>query len=365
LLNRRSSIGVIVHKLNRYFLACESSSFPKKVLQSAFTSLFQSLECSICEQATIFQTPNLPLCRLPIELIDVLIKIEKTDDKELVFNTDPHISGGDDEPSISEDCEIVADAKPKVAAPKKPKKMKDPDYVVAPPPKKQLRPRKPRPIKTSPRGSYQVKSQIKFCCKCTQTFQTDEKLLDHFNFYHYDKIRTDLEPAPGDEMKIQCKLCKVMVTDYRKHSRRNHYVRHVTRQVKCLCRYCGKVFTTYSGRSICEQRHKNELNNVTFNCKLCEKRFKTSASLRSHKKSHEEKSKFACEQCGELLNSLKRLEFHLMKHSRIYICDVCQKKFKRKDEMQVHLLRHFSRRDHQCEMCEKAFICVTGNFFCC
>jgi Zinc finger, C2H2 type len=208
---------------------------------------------------------------------------------------------------------------------------------------------------------YKRRPDVMYCCKCTETFNDEQELLGHFNYFHYESIVTDYEPLPGDEKKSPCHLCKAMITDLRKHTRRRHYTQHVKRAVNCHCRVCGRQFNCYSARRNCEVRHQEEKEKKIYTCDKCDHTFKSQYQWRHHRKhGHKEKPQYNCELCGEVMGSLKKFEFHMLKHTRIYYCDVCQKPFKRKDELQVHLLRHFSRRDHQCHLCSKAFICATG-----
>jgi Zinc finger, C2H2 type len=242
------------------------------------------------------------------------------------------------------------------------------DELIAQPVKKKKKAsptkkaKKPEPNKHH--GSYLARRLLHYCCRCTATFQSEEEALGHFLVLHYDHQGPIVQLDLTDRRKVPCPLCRRVFADPRcllYHRRRRHYnYQKPPPPPNWPCRTCDQVWSSSTGRMLCEERHKAELNNEINDCKICGKVFRTSSYLRSHQKQVHEKPTFTCEVCGELCHTSAKFESHMRKHTRFFFCDVCKKPFRRKDELQVHLCRHFSRRDFPCHLCEKAFYGAHG-----
>ena len=89
-----------------------------------------------------------------------------------------------------------------------------------------------------------------------------------------------------------------------------------------------------------------------FQCDECGSRVSTQISLNSHKK-NEHSEALECEYCDKIFGSKKRLEQHLVSHSknREIPCPLCDKIFKLKQSLREHMNLH--NETFKCIHCDK------------
>jgi hypothetical protein len=76
-------------------------------------------------------------------------------------------------------------------------------------------------------------------------------------------------------------------------------------------------------------------------CHFCGKDFSSVYKLATHVKSHEGQLEFECNECGKQLASRAALNKHVLSHGKDFQCELCQKLFSRKDNLQAHFQTHF------------------------
>lgn len=62
-----------------------------------------------------------------------------------------------------------------------------------------------------------------------------------------------------------------------------------------------------------------------------------------------------CIECSKMYSTEALLEIHMKTHSKIYLCEHCDKKFHRLDIFVEHQKRHSNLRTHVCAKCGKGF----------
>ena len=75
-------------------------------------------------------------------------------------------------------------------------------------------------------------------------------------------------------------------------------------------------------------------------CHLCQKNFSSVYKLKTHLKIHEGKLDFKCSACLKKFVSVFALNKHNLTHEKSFQCDICEKTFSRKDNLQIHIQNH-------------------------
>ena len=84
---------------------------------------------------------------------------------------------------------------------------------------------------------------------------------------------------------------------------------------------------------------------MPYNCQVCGKAFRYKANLREHVYIHNGEPKpFQChiKACNKTFFTIYKLDVHMECHlgTQSYECDICNKKFKQKKCLRVHIQQH-------------------------
>jgi KRAB domain-containing zinc finger protein len=133
--------------------------------------------------------------------------------------------------------------------------------------------------------------------------------------------------------------------------------------VRFVCEDCKKVFRYADGLRQHRKTHDPHRVEKSFMCEICSKVLRKKFSLERHLEAHKGvRQSFVCEECGKILSSTTSLKQHKTVHSaKKYICDVCGKRFGRKGNLQIHMLRvHIKEKPFKCTVCDKNFASKMG-----
>ncbi|GBN81445.1 Zinc finger protein 347 [Araneus ventricosus] len=94
-----------------------------------------------------------------------------------------------------------------------------------------------------------------------------------------------------------------------------------------------------------------------YKCNVCEKSFRLKGDLQRHAFNHTGNKPFECEVCGKLFRRKDHLQRHAVIHTgeKPFKCDVCGKSFTRRRHLQTHALTHTVNKLHECIICGKKF----------
>ena len=162
----------------------------------------------------------------------------------------------------------------------------------------------------------------------------------------------------------QCAVCKKAFQNGEAYHQ--HETLHIKKPFKCS--ECDRTFKTESDRDVHHLRHRCLPDDEgLYKCDQCDKVYKSQRTLNDHLIRHTGQT-FPCTLCDSVLVSKRGLSDHVRKlHSprtklqtanrlaqRIK-CTLCEKSYKHRDDLKVHLLWHSGQRPYECNVCSKKF----------
>lgn len=121
------------------------------------------------------------------------------------------------------------------------------------------------------------------------------------------------------------------------------------------CSVCQKHFNTRSGFAYHINQHHSKIKN--YSCSFCEKKFGMKRILDNHIRNiHSSEKTFQCMKCFKYFKTDAALYNHEIIHKQSnYVCDLCDKKFHYKHNLEVHRLLHSNDRKYSCNHCSSTF----------
>ncbi|CAG4983908.1 unnamed protein product [Colias eurytheme] len=167
-----------------------------------------------------------------------------------------------------------------------------------------------------------------------------------------EQQNNDCLQIPKKNLTFHCELCDKRFIRHKTYE--NHKRTHKS-DTSVSCVSCNKTFQT---KKALKMHQKNAHSQWSFNetkCRFCGKVFKSRNSLKQHEVKHGERKMYICDVCGKMSLSKSYLKVHLETHNenkeRNYGCDICDKKFFSKINLQNHIHRAHTGRQYTCQLC--------------
>ncbi|XP_066582843.1 zinc finger protein 814-like [Prorops nasuta] len=182
------------------------------------------------------------------------------------------------------------------------------------------------------------------CPTCKKRYSTKKSLLRH-QLLH-------------EEPNFECDICNVKF--YRKDKLKAHYDKCSERnpdQVR-KCNICGDSFE--NNEMLREHRSKHVTDGILTEEDLRDiepRPDEKKLGVKTMRRRRTDIVGLECTECNKQYTSRKGLLRHIQVHEgKKYLCDICPKKFYRREHLKIHVAKHNMIKPYKCTRCTKRFI---------
>lgn len=213
---------------------------------------------------------------------------------------------------------------------------------------------------------------------------------DGADFDHHSEdftLSTFTSTSEEPQKCFVCDSCTFSTPD--RHVLRLHWIseHEPSNQFPCTRKYCRNRFKSQNELDVHASTHKRSTAQTTnLLCHICSKSLLTAGQLQSHLKTHQEKS-FCCDLCGSKFKTRQEIKVHVLRHKGLwqystvqrlypmktrvkkervikipdelkpYRCEYegCQRRFKVHSQLIDHVNVHLGIKPFKCDYCSETF----------
>ncbi|XP_067636281.1 gastrula zinc finger protein XlCGF58.1-like isoform X2 [Eurosta solidaginis] len=172
-------------------------------------------------------------------------------------------------------------------------------------------------------------------------------LAESREFIRQKSVRLHEQKIHGKENppRKECPICQKEVYE---HYLQTHIARVHTSERKYSCDICGNSYKTCTLLSY----HKKAHFDGKFVCNVCNRRFVRPNQLQVHMRVHTGEKPYGCHLCEQRFRNKALLNYHLQRHAGIKRrCNVCGKEYNRVDDLRTHSYKH-TGMPYTCPTCD-------------
>jgi len=188
------------------------------------------------------------------------------------------------------------------------------------------------------------KKEKKFKCKvCAKSFTEKKPLNEHMATRH----------RLGVLVLLKCDLCEVEHFSANAMQKHKHFV-HSKLALKCdKCDYVAKHPALLKTHQLV---HKEWTEADVVECVKCHKKYPNKQSLENHIRYAHTERQFKCDlfNCSFVAKRSTDLKRHQATHDKQFECNICERKFSRKNYLEAHIMTKHQNVDlFKCHVCDK------------
>ena len=250
---------------------------------------------------------------------------------------------------------------------------------------------KTEPLPTTPDNA---EPNVHHCQRCSMTFSNRKELCAHFQVHWkmswtcsecgevFNQSKLFTAHKRSHEGKFVCLVCnkEYKGTKMLKYHEKTWFHRRKVAELYGIdprqrknnenelnqhnahqCQLCPLQFPDRSKLKVHAASHEENKAKLPYRCDICDRRFVLPCILKKHMKRVHEK-KYKCRRCQKELPTMGALTLHNLTHGIVmgqFKCKICDKRFHRKKNLQLHAHVHSGKRPHKCDQCDWTFRRIT------